>query len=93
MMRKIDDLLRQNGWAGIFFRVGFELLFLLFIFQAGDVSVWIERNFFDRNLIIDRDKEMLLVRIFMCMIAVGFFVEAINAIKLLVASRDTKVDR
>ena len=36
---------------------------------------------------------MLLVRIFMCMIAVGFFVEAINAIKLLVASRDTKVDR
>lgn len=50
MMRKIDDLLRQNGWAGIFFRVGFEFLFLFFIFHAGDASVWIERHFFDRNL-------------------------------------------
>jgi hypothetical protein len=54
---------------------------------VGNIAVWGERIFFGRTLTITPEKEELLLRVFICMIAIGLVIEAINSVKLIKARR------
>ena len=87
MILKIDQLLKSDGWAGIVLRVMCEGLFFMLIFNAFQLSNWVENLLYGQSLIADPRKEIIVQRIALVLVSIGFFVEVVNSLRLLIASK------
>lgn len=87
MSLKIDQVLKSDGWRGIVSRVICEYLFFMLIFNAFQLSNWVENLLYGQSVIADPRKEIVIQRIALAMISIGLIVEVINSLRLLIASK------
>ena len=62
-------------------------LFFMLIFNAFQLSNWVENLLYGQSLIADPRKEIIVQRIALVLVSIGFFVEVVNSLRLLIASK------
>lgn len=85
MSDKIEELLNADGWKGICSRLTLELTSFVTLIYCGDAVTWIERTFFGRMVLIDRDKERSLITFAACLLAFSLICELVYMTKLIIS--------